>query len=302
MQNLNTGVPTASETISTVRLASSPSMRIVLCIDWRYIKLIHIPAILIAHLLIQYWNGVFFERVTLKSIGFRVQLGHGVIDYCVRPVRAFGDEFVVIDDHGIHEIGLDFCGCGTHQPHHIQLLRAKWFPATVVNPKTAATFHVLERFHLLTLESKASAFEFINSLARETNNSGTKVVPVSICLTFEKTQSLTCLMSYQDRYPAFLRMMREWRHLKMLKRSGRGHDPAGVAATKEGECAVVCPACPQPDRNLPPGWEHAPVGVRYVCPQPSVRPSSLLFQDGYMPFFSQLMPISACSATIFPLT
>ena len=110
------------------------------------------------------------------------------------------------------------------------------------------------------------------------------------------------VMSYQDRYPAFLRMMREWRHLKMLKRSGCGHDPAGVAATKEGECAVVCPACPQPDRNLPPGWEHAPVGVRYVCPQPSVRPSSLLFQDGYMPFFSQLIPISACSATIFPLT
>ena len=28
-------------------------------------------------------------------------------------------------------------------------------------------------------------------------------------------------------------MMREWRNLKMLKRAGRSHDPAGVDATKE---------------------------------------------------------------------
>jgi hypothetical protein len=52
-------------------------------------------------------------------------------------------------------------------------------------------------------------------------------------------------------------MAREWRHLKMLKRAGRGHDPAGVAATREGECAIICPACPQPGINLPPDWREA---------------------------------------------
>lgn len=25
-----------------------------------------------------------------------------------------------------------------------------------------------------------------------------------------------------------------------------------------GKCTVVCPACPQPGRNLPDGWEHDP--------------------------------------------
>jgi hypothetical protein len=50
-------------------------------------------------------------------------------------------------------------------------------------------------------------------------------------------------------------MIQEWRHLKMLKRSGRGHDPSGIAATKRGELAVLCPACPQPNKNLPVGWE-----------------------------------------------
>lgn len=59
-------------------------------------------------------------------------------------------------------------------------------------------------------------------------------------------------------------MVREWRHIKMLKRSGRGHDPNGVKNTKEGECAVTCPACPQPGKNLPVDWKDAPEGRRYV--------------------------------------
>ena len=49
-----------------------------------------------------------------------------------------------------------------------------------------------------------------------------------------------------------------------LKRSGRGHDPGGIAATLPGETAVICPACPQPKRNIPEGWEDAPIGIRYV--------------------------------------
>ena len=50
-------------------------------------------------------------------------------------------------------------------------------------------------------------------------------------------------------------MVREWRHLKMLKRAGRGHAPGGPKETKPGELCVVCPACPDPDVNLPDNWE-----------------------------------------------
>lgn len=52
-------------------------------------------------------------------------------------------------------------------------------------------------------------------------------------------------------------MAHEWRHLKILKRTGWGHDSRGVIATKEGECAVICPACPQPGINLPSDWDKA---------------------------------------------
>jgi hypothetical protein len=63
---------------------------------------------------------------------------------------------------------------------------------------------------------------------------------------------------HQNRYEAFMRMVRQWRHLKMLKRAGRGHDLAGVGNTKLGECALLCPACPQPGKNLPDDWQDVP--------------------------------------------
>lgn len=44
----------------------------------------------------------------------------------------------------------------------------------------------------------------------------------------------------------------------MLKRSGRAHDSNGIDATMEGACAVLCPACLQPGRNLPSNWRESP--------------------------------------------
>jgi len=68
----------------------------------------------------------------------------------------------------------------------------------------------------------------------------------------------------QDRYSAFLRMMREWRHVRLLKRMGRGHSASGVRGTQEGELAVLCPACPIPNINLPPNWRATPKSDQYV--------------------------------------
>ncbi len=50
----------------------------------------------------------------------------------------------------------------------------------------------------------------------------------------------------------------------MLKRAGRGHSQAGASGTSAGECAVLCPACPQPGKNLEDGWQDAPPEKRYV--------------------------------------
>ena len=62
-------------------------------------------------------------------------------------------------------------------------------------------------------------------------------------------------MPSKDRYKTFLRSLREWRHLRMMKRGGRSYDPSGVDGTSPGELAVLCPACPIPSVNLPPDWK-----------------------------------------------
>ena len=59
-----------------------------------------------------------------------------------------------------------------------------------------------------------------------------------------------------------MRIIREWRHIRLLKRMGRGHLD-GVHGTKEGECAVLCPACPYPGINLPEDWKSKPESQQY---------------------------------------
>ncbi|KAF8837383.1 hypothetical protein BDN67DRAFT_991793 [Paxillus ammoniavirescens] len=184
------------------------------------------------------WTGECFEKRTLRDFGLHIQLGHAVGERCCRPCSQKHDEFVIIHTNGIHLVYLDFCGCETVETLTHQLLCVRWFPASSEKPRIAATFSLLEVFHLLSFESKVSAYEFYNSLTWCSNNTG--------------------LLPKNDHYEQFLSMSQEWRHLKLLKRSGRGHDPAGIANTEEGACAVLCPACPQPGKNLPAHWDKAP--------------------------------------------
>jgi hypothetical protein len=94
----------------------------------------------------------------------------------------------------------------------------------------------------MTLQGKLSAYDFYYALIHTSNNTG--------------------LIRTKDRYNEFLTAIRIWRHLKLLKRAGRGHDPAGISATEPGQLAVECPACPHPNRNLPIDWEKTPLHKR----------------------------------------
>ncbi|KAJ6458910.1 hypothetical protein C8R47DRAFT_994891, partial [Mycena vitilis] len=195
---------------------------------------------------IEHWTGAQFERKSLKDLGLRIQLGHwhGATRSCSVPTPAINDDFVVVDVHGVHQVGLDYCGCGHGGHPTVQLLRARLWAATTTNPKTAATFGVLRKYHLMSFESKCSALEFYQSLARETDN-----------LRYKKDR---------DRYNAFLRMTRQWRHVRMLKRAGRGHVPDGIATTTEGSCALLCPPCPHPGKNMAPNWMDTPEEKRFI--------------------------------------
>lgn len=73
----------------------------------------------------QEWNGDYFKHVTLKSLGLHVQLGHPPGSVCYNRKPAAGNDFVVIDVNGIHEVNLDFCGCVRAQTHYKQPLRSR---------------------------------------------------------------------------------------------------------------------------------------------------------------------------------
>lgn len=121
------------------------------------------------------WNGQTFERKTLKDLGLQIQLGHALGEICLNPQPVTGEYgFAIIDTSGIHNVNLNFCACGQiNQSHTTQLLRSRLFPATVVQPRTAATFRSLEMFELLTYEAKTTAWEFCKTLARLTDNTST---------------------------------------------------------------------------------------------------------------------------------
>ncbi|KAI6119520.1 hypothetical protein EDD16DRAFT_1692604 [Pisolithus croceorrhizus] len=183
------------------------------------------------HLLhhLEYWTGSYFEHRSLRDLGLRIQLGHRVGDRCYRPCPTARDDFMIIHSNGVHSVKLDFCGCKSAEAPFQQLLRIRWFPASSEKPHTAAMFNVLEQFHLLSFESKVSTFEFYQSLSRISDNTGLNP-------------------------PKFLRIICQWRHLKLLKRTGHGHDPLGISNTKQGDCALLCPACPHPGKNLLQDW------------------------------------------------
>jgi hypothetical protein len=151
-------------------------------------------------------------------------------------------------------VNLAYCGCsqaGEHGTRVQQLLRRRLFPATTLDPQTASSFSLLKSAQLLSLQSKLSLYDYYICIEKLTDATGTMDVNVSRRWSFKSNE----LILLKDRYKAFLRMLRMWRHLRLLKRGGRSYDPTGINGTPPGGLAVLCPACPIPSINLPPNWQ-----------------------------------------------
>lgn len=59
--------------------------------------------------------------------------------------------------------------------------------------------------------------------------------------------------------------MRQYRYLQMLLRAGIGNTPGrDLDSLSPGELAVLCPACPRPNVNIPDEWESAPIEMKWV--------------------------------------
>ncbi|KAJ7301784.1 hypothetical protein DFH08DRAFT_723840 [Mycena albidolilacea] len=186
---------------------------------------------------IEEWNGKFWVPETLEHLGLIYQLGHGGFP-CPLPDPTV-HKMVLIEAPFIHTIRLRYCNCGhSGEADNVdQLLRNMWYPATPTDPATCATFRTLEVFRLYNVVGNMNVRDFVTAMERMTN-----------------TTAFSGLGSVPDRNRPFQRMARQWAFLMRLKRAGRGHDPTGVDATRLGQCAVNCWACPHDGKNLPPDW------------------------------------------------
>lgn len=114
----------------------------------------------------------FFQRCDISRLregGYVIHFGHGG-HQCPNASPDTDVHFNIIDTNGIHNTKVQFCGCSPSLLRHEQLLKMALFPATLRRPATAFTFRVLRQFHLLHVESKTAAYDFVGTLRRLTDN------------------------------------------------------------------------------------------------------------------------------------
>ncbi|KAI0276987.1 hypothetical protein BC826DRAFT_928106, partial [Russula brevipes] len=150
-----------------------------------------------------------------------------------------------VHSNGIHGLGVRFCQCPENDSdhRHLDLLNSGFYPATQTNPSTVFTLSGLDYALIDNLECKTVPNAYSKKLRRLTDEHDPGTVP--------------------NRYIEFLRIIRQYRHLKTLITFGFGHQALehwqkpGVA-----DLAWRCIACPS-GTNLPRNWQESENAWKY---------------------------------------
>ncbi|KAJ2961021.1 hypothetical protein NUW54_g14406 [Trametes sanguinea] len=132
------------------------------------------------------------------------------------------------------------CECPNAPALVDQLFEVGLWPATWENPRTVITLAAMETFHGLELQAQLNVQDYMAFLRRQTDD----VLPQTV----------------KDRYREFITSMRYYRHVQARRRGGINPGDALSA----GSLAVLCPACPQPEMNMRPGWKTRSKAFRYL--------------------------------------
>jgi hypothetical protein len=119
-------------------------------------------------------------------LGLVYQLGHGGFP-CPFPTEKVY-KMTIIEAPVIHQLTLRYCKCekSDEADNLEQLMRNQWYPATVTDLGTCATFLSLEAYRLYNVVGNLNVKDFITSLERVTDataTSGMTWLPVQ-CFIF----------------------------------------------------------------------------------------------------------------------
>ncbi|KIM58617.1 hypothetical protein SCLCIDRAFT_127983, partial [Scleroderma citrinum Foug A] len=134
----------------------------------------------------------------------------------------------MVHTSGVQFCDVMYCSCDGSPDSHLQLMKAGLFPATTKEPRTILTFQVLDDFIRDNVKCGTSSMNYYSKLQRNTSNAFPHLVP--------------------DRYRELLQVSRIWQLLKLMK--WQGVDDVGVSPSSR-DLVIFCPACPQPDVNIP---------------------------------------------------
>lgn len=125
--------------------------------------------------------GEFFVRATLFDLGATYQLGHPVGESCTLPSPT--TDLTLFDVSNVTVVRIRYCYCGgpgRQHPPRVQLLRIRWFPATLKQPGTAFTFRLLDFVHKLQTRSKINLYDIYATLVSIPNPANINRAIVSI--------------------------------------------------------------------------------------------------------------------------
>lgn len=141
----------------------------------------------------------------------------------------------IVHINGIHHLAVVSCMCNGEHQLPIDLVHSGFIPSTFIKIRTVFTTKVLDMFRWSNLELKASAYQYFQLLQRLTEKAA---VPSP------------------NLYNDLRKVSRAWRWMKKLKWAGYAYKDADPMQPAAGEMAVFCPACPQPNINLPSDWKY----------------------------------------------
>ena len=174
---------------------------------------------------------------------------------------AFNNHYVrIAHTNGIHHLAVITCTCRGTDNLPIDLMYSRLVPTSFTIIRTLFTTMALDTFRLANLEMKASAYQYFQFIQR---------------LTSKTTNNVPNL------YSDLRKLSRAWRWMKKMKWAGFGHNATGSTVAEQhptmaavglqtaageltttaavepaaGQLTIFCPACPQPNINLPSDWK-----------------------------------------------
>lgn len=181
----------------------------------------------------------------MSAVGLQVYLGHAG-DCCPRNSPSMVENLRVAETNGMHVCRIVYCKCRWQTDKHLQLIRNGLFPSSLKKPTLAFTMRLLNDFRTHTHASRKSAYDYMKSIRRKTDDNMPDYVEVrpwvlAGCIDTDPIQTPTS---------QFIRIARIWCYLSVQRSSGQ-HFSIDARRTYRppGSLANICLACPIPGVN-----------------------------------------------------